>query len=515
MLVSRSPATGKVLGEVPAGNASTIREAVARAREAQPGWAARDGRDRAECFRRLNRILYDELDHTARLISEENGKPRTEALVTEILPVMYGNYWLIRSAQRVLRSRRVRLPIWRWVGKRSDLVRVPVGVVGVITPWNFPWGIPMTQCATALIAGNTVVLKPSSSVPLISAHIGEVFRRAGFPPDVLHVVQGPGPIAEALIEAPVDHVVFTGSVATGRRIQELAAHRLVPSTLELGGKDPAIVLEDANLDVASSGIVWGAFANAGQTCASIERVVVVEAVAAEFIRRVVEKVERLRVGPDEGSGVDVGAITTADQLEVVRHQVEEALAQGARAECGGRVLDCGGRFYAPTVLTGVTPAMRVVTEETFGPVLPIMTAPDADAAIETANAGPFGLSASIWTRDLRRARALARRLEVGTVCINDSLWSFAAAETPWGGVKQSGLGRTHGAEGLLAMTRVLHVSSDSWSGRWKPWWYPYSEDVYDVFREVLRWFVTPRPRPPRRRLGKAAGRMTRKIVWGR
>ncbi len=485
-LVSYDPATGARLGEVPAVDKAGVIQAVARARLAQPAWSATPLRDRRRLVRQLNHVLRSRIDAVAELLCRENGKPRTEALITELLPVVLENRFLIHQAQRILRPRKIRMPLWNLAGKQSRLLRQPWGVVGIITPWNFPFAIPVTQVATALIAGNCVVLKPSSSTPLVSETIRDVFDEAGFPDGVFTLVQAPGKVAEALVEADVDFLVFTGSVETGRHLHELAAHRLIPVTLELGGKDAALVLNDANLKTAAAGIVWGAFANAGQTCASIERVYAEPEIFDRLRERIVAETRRLRQGIDRDFEIDVGTMTTADQAAKVRAQLQDAVARGATVLTGFGLLPPGqGRVIEPTVLTGVTEDMAVMSEEIFGPVLPLIRAASMDNAVEAVNRSPYGLGASIWTRDLRRGHALAERLNVGTVTVNDCLWTYAAAETPWGGVRWSGRGRSHGAEGLLEMTRPLHVAIDRLPGLRKPWWFPYHRWKYRVLKRSI------------------------------
>lgn len=483
---SVSPATGQELGEVPALTHEDVLIAVERARIASRRWKTTSFDERKEILLRLNDVIYERIDKIARIISLENGKPRTEAVSTEIMPSLYLIQHIARNAQRMLRDEPIHMFLWRLIGKRSFIRYKPLGVVGIISPWNYPWGIPVGQVATALMAGNGVVLKPSSSVPMISEEIRQVFAEAGFPEDLFIVTQGPGKIGEALVEAQVDRLIFTGSVRIGRHINGLASRHLIPTTLELGGKDPAIVLEDADLDAAASGIVWGAFANAGQTCASVERVYVVESVHDEFVRKVMEKTARLRVGPDRDFDVDVGAMTNASQIEVVESHIRDALEKGASLVAGGtRRSDLPGNFFKPTVLLDVHHAMDAMTEETFGPTLPIQKVADEDEAVRLANDSRFGLTASVWTTDADRGERIADRLVTGTVTINDALTSYGMAETPWGGVKESGIGRTHGEMGLKDLVRPLHISADSFPRMKKAWWYPYNERLYRALTGAL------------------------------
>jgi succinate-semialdehyde dehydrogenase/glutarate-semialdehyde dehydrogenase len=360
------------------------------------------------------------------------------------------------------------------------LLHVPIGVVLVITPWNYPFAIALSGVATALAAGNAVLLKPAPATTLTGLRIGELCREAGIPDGVVNVVAADDAVAAALVEDPrVGKVVFTGSVSTGKKVMAAAARNLTPVVLELGGKDPAIVCRDADLDRAARGIVWGAFVNAGQTCASVERVYVEQPVAEAFVARVLEETRRLRVGPPADAETDVGPLTLERQRRVVEEHVQDAVARGARVLAGGARAPGPGWFYPPTVLTGVDHTMRVMREETFGPVLPIMAVASVEEALALANDSEYGLTASGWTRDAETARRLQEGLQAGVVTINDCLYSFGEPTAPWGGVKRSGIGRVHGLAGLKEMTQVKYVSRDTGRGPML-WWYPYGPELARV-----------------------------------
>jgi succinate-semialdehyde dehydrogenase/glutarate-semialdehyde dehydrogenase len=363
--------------------------------------------------------------------------------------------------------------------KSAAFTYEPLGVIGVISAWNYPWTVPLGEMALALIAGNGVVLKPSSKTPLIAERIQRVFERAGVPDGLVRVIHGPG-CGAALVESSAAKIFFTGSVATGREVAEACARRLKGSVLELGGKDPMIVLADADLDHAVAGAVWGAFANAGQTCAAIERAYVMREVAEPFMTGVLDRARRLRIGDPLGWETEIGPMISREQFDHVRGLVDEAVEAGARRECGGPVAATAGleqgAFYAPTVLTGVTHAMRIMREEISGPVLPVVVVDSEDEAVELANDSHFGLGASVWTCDRDRGERIARELEAGMVWINDHLFSHAACQCSWGGIKQSGLGRSHSKFGLYECVNVkLRV--------WEPstvrnsWWHPYDETL--------------------------------------
>ena len=490
LIPSTSPATGEVLGKTPSASYDDVLIAVERSRAVFEGWQNTNFDYRKERLLLLNDIIHEKIDEIASIIHLENGKPRTEAITTEIMPSMYLIQWVAKNAERILKDEQINMFLWRMIGKKSYIQYKPLGVVGVIAPWNYPWGIPVGQVASALMTGNGVVLKPSSKVPLISEKIREVFAEAGFPEGLFSVVQGSGKIGEALIDAQVDRLVFTGSVEIGRHVNQLAAKQLIPTTLELGGKDPMIVLEDADIDVAASGAVWGAFANSGQTCASVERVYVVEPVFDEFVKKVVEKTEKLRQGPDVDFQVDVGAMTSSSQLNIVWDHLEDAIAKGAKLEAGGdRRNDLPGDYFEPTVLTNVCHSMKIMTEETFGPVLPIQKVAGEKEAVRLANDSRYGLTASVWTRDIERGKKIASSLVTGTVTVNDALFTFGVAETPWGGVKESGLGRTHGNQGLHDLVRPLHINVDTFPKIKKPWWYPYNRKLYNLFKKATIFFT--------------------------
>jgi acyl-CoA reductase-like NAD-dependent aldehyde dehydrogenase len=387
--------------------------------------------------------------------------------------------FLIENAWRLLRDEP--LPHGSLVTKlkRGRLVREPYGVVGIISPWNYPFSIPATETLAALVAGNAVVLKPSEFSSLVALELGSLLHSAGVPRDVFQVVVGDGATGAALVhsqidEAKIDKLVFTGSVATGKRIAVAAAERLLPVVLELGGKDPMLVLDDADVDVASSAAVWGAFVNAGQTCLSVERCYVHGSLYEKFLRACVEKTNKLRVGIGLDPETDVGPMIHERQLRIVEAHVEDAVAGGARVLAGGsRLPEMGKNFYKPTVLADVTHEMRIMREETFGPVLPVMAFEDDEEAVRLANDSEFGLAASVWTRDRQRGERLARRINAGTVMVNDAISCFGISEAPHGGVKSSGIGRTHGRFGLEEMVRLKYLDVDLAPGMKKVWWYGY------------------------------------------
>ena len=473
-IASVNPATGEVLGELDCAGPTDVRAAVARARAAQPDWNAWGVRNRVDVLRRFQQTLLARKSDIARRITLEAGKPYVESLLTEVLVVLEAARFLIENAFPILREEKLAHGNPAVKAKSGRILHEPYGVIGIISPWNYPFSIPATEAMAALVAGNAVVLKPSELTPLIALELQSLLLSAGVPADVFQILPGEGETGAALVKAEIDKLVFTGSVRTGRRIALAAAERLLPVVLELGGKDPMLVLEDADLDVASSAAVWGAFVNAGQACLSVERCYVHEKLYSQFVEVCAEKTRKLRVGNGMDASTEIGPMISEQQVRLVESHVDDARARGARVVTGGaRLRELGPTFFAPTVLADVDQTMRVIREETFGPVLPIASFRDDREAIRLANDSEYGLAASVWTRDRARGEAVARQVQAGTVMVNDVLSCFTISEAPHGGVKASGLGRSHGRWGLEEMVRVKYLDSDLLPRMKKPWWFGY------------------------------------------
>ncbi|HUO26378.1 MAG TPA: aldehyde dehydrogenase family protein [Candidatus Aquilonibacter sp.] len=485
-IVSVNPATGQILCELDPAGEPEVRHAVTRARAAQNPWSGLDLRRRIALIREFQRRLHAKKSQIAAAITREEGKPIAEALTTEVLVVLDAARFLIDNARRLLRDEPVPHGNLATRLKRGTLLREPYGVIGIISPWNYPFSIPATETLAALLAGNAVVLKPSELTPLVALELARLLHESGVPKDVFQVLVGDGATGTTLIQSSIDKLVFTGSAATGKRIATAAAECLLPVVLELGGKDPMLILDDAPIDVASSAAVWGAFVNAGQACLSVERCYVHRSLYEAFLHACVEKAKRLRVGPGDDSETDIGPMIHERQLRIVEDQVEDAKARGARILLGGsRLPKLGPNFYAPTILADATREMRIMREETFGPVLPVAPFDDDDEAVRLANDSEYGLAASIWTRDGRRGEQLSRRIEAGTVMVNDVVSCFGISEAPHGGAKASGLGRTHGRFGLEEMVRLKYVDVDLTPTIKKVWWYGYGE----AFRRQMDGFL--------------------------
>jgi acyl-CoA reductase-like NAD-dependent aldehyde dehydrogenase len=448
-----NPATGAVVGEVPILSAADVKALAERGRAAQPAWEALGFEGRARVLRRAQKWVLDNQQRLIDTIVSETGKTHEDALLAEIgYAVSAFGFWA-KNAPEYLADEKVRSANPFVLGRKLVVRYAPLGLVGVIGPWNYPLSNSFGDCIPALAAGNAVILKPSEVTPLTSLAIAEAMRECGLPEGVFQVATGLGETGAALIDE-VDMIMFTGSTATGKKVMERAAQTLTPVSLELGGKDPMIVLADADLERAANAATYYSMQNGGQTCISVERVYVEAPVYDEFVAKVAGKVRALRQGAPGGPGsVDVGAVTFPRQLDIVSGHVDAARSAGATVLTGGHARTGTGRFYEPTVLVDVDHSMACMTEETFGPTLPIMRVHDAEEALKLANDSAYGLAASVWTKDAARGEALARRIEAGVVCVNDAQVNYLALELPMGGWKASGLGSRHGAGGIRKYTR--------------------------------------------------------------
>ncbi|CAN5481342.1 succinic semialdehyde dehydrogenase [soil metagenome] len=490
-IVSYDPGTGAELGRVPLASPEEVAQAVRRARAAQPAWAGISFKEKGRVILKARAIMLSQIEELATLISRETGKPVSEAISMEVVPTLDAMHYFANHTASLLKPQKIDIGQYGLMGRSSRIVYKPMGVVGIISPWNFPLATPAEEVVMALMSGNAVVLKPSELTPLTALKIGEIFRRAALPEGLLEIVTGDGSTGAALIDARVDKIMFTGSVSTGKRVAEAAAKHLTPVVLELGGKGPMVVLEDANLENAARGAVWGAFANSGQACASVERCYVHESIAPQFLARVLAGTQALRQQVGTKEDTDVGAMTNERQLRIVEEHVADAVERGAKLVTGGkRAGNLSGFFYPPTVLTNVDHRMTIMRDETFGPVLPVMTFKTEDEAILLANDSVFGLTASVWTKDIARGRRLAERIEAGTVMVNEVLYTHGIAQTPWGGIKESGYGRTHGRMGLLELVTSRHIHVNRMSFLPDVWWFRYDPEASSLFQGLATHFTT-------------------------
>jgi len=490
-IISVNPATGAEVGRVPRVSPGDVRGTVERSRAAFSSWKNTSFAARRALVMRAREVILSEMDEIAHLISAESGKPFGEAIAMEIAPVLDLMQYFARNAEKMLRPARIGIGLYALLGRSSKIVYHPLGVVGIIPAWNYPLAIPLGEAAMALMAGNSVVIKPSELTPLVGLKIGEIFEKAGAPRDLVQVVTGDGRTGAALVDAAPEKIMFTGSVGTGKKIAEAAAKNLTSVVLELGGKDPMIVFEDANLELAAGAAVWGAFCNAGQSCSSVERLYVQEGAAEKLTEKIVEMTRNLVQGSGENENVSIGAMSSEKQLRIVENHVEDFKKQGAKIEIGGQKNEAlDGLFYEPTVITGAKNEMLAMQEETFGPTLPIATFKTEDEAVRLANDSEFGLTASVWTRDLAKGKRVAEKIEAGSVCVNEVLYTHGIGQTPWGGFKNSGRGRTHGREGLMELVQPQHIHINNLAVLPDAWWLPYSPEAVKTFRGFAKYFAS-------------------------
>ena len=472
----------------PITTAAELKEQVARAKLVQSAWEVISIDTRIRHIRRIRDFLVENADRIIEVICQENGKVRIDALAGEILPAAMAISYYMKKAAKFLKPRKLASGNILTFNKRSLIERVPFGVVGIIAPWNYPFVIPFSEVITALLAGNAVILKTASVTSGVGRILDECIQSADLPQDLFAHITMPGKMAgDALLESGVDKIFFTGSIASGKYIMSKAAETLTPVVLELGGNDPMIVCEDADLDRAVGGALWAGFSNTGQSCGGVERIYVHQKVYEPFLELLKEKVEKLRVGPYIDPNADIGALTTQEQSAIVKRHIDDALKNGAAIYAQSMCPPAeDGNFLPATVLTEVNHNMLVMKDETFGPVVAVMPVMDYFEAIHLANDSYMGLTASIWTRSRHRARLIASRLKAGAVTVNDHLMSHGLAETPWGGFKQSGIGRTHGEIGFNEMTQAQVIVYDILPFVKKDlWWYPYSAILYDRVMMLL------------------------------
>ncbi len=479
---SRDPATGVVWRRHEPSTASDVAAALSAARRAQTGWRAVPLEDRAEFLERFRRALYARRAEVAETISRECGKPPVEALSEVLVTLDFARFYRRREVLRVLRPKRftgATPAMWR---KRVRITEEPFGVVGVISPWNYPLMLAAAITMPALVAGNAVLLKPSEFTTQTGLLLVDLLHESGVPRDLIRALPGDHVAGAALVEQGCDKIFFTGSEATGRKVAAACGARLIPFVLELGGSDPAIVLDDADLARTADGIAWGRFSNSGQTCVAPKRVLVHEAVYDRFAALLAERVRAIQAGATRESS-EMGPLVRPEQTARIRAQFDDALARGATVAATGPA--GSDTLFPPVLLANVSPDMRVLREETFGPILPMIRVRDDDEAVAYANDSPFGLSASVWSGSRRRALAVAARLEAGSVVINDSVVVAGMSDVPHGGVKASGSGRAHGVAGLLECVRTKTIVDERLPGLRQAWWFPYRPGGREAFDGVV------------------------------
>lgn len=487
-----NPATGDIVGYSQMNTPEEAREAIRRARAAQPAWAALPLEERVRHISRIRDYLVDNADAVSETISKDVGKTRVEALATEVLTSALATDYYLKNARHFLKPRKVRGGSLLFLNKRSRIYRIPFGVIGIIAPWNYPLGIPMHEIVPALLAGNTVIFKTAPETQMVGRKIEEMIQAAGLPADVFIHLNIPGAIIGQILLEPdhhVDKLFFTGSVPVGKILMAKAAETLTPVSLELGGNDPMLVCPDAHLERAVNGAMWAGLQNSGQSCGGVERIYVHQEVYEPFIQLLKQRVETLRQGPNTDHNVDIGAMCTERQIEIIWRQVNDALAKGAAILAQVKIdpAHAQANFFPVTVLTQVDHTMELMREETFGPVLGVMKVADMEQAIALANDSSLGLTGSVWSSNTREAVALGRRIHAGVITINDHLLTHGMAETPWGGVKESGIGRSHGELGFDEMTQPQVVTTELLHfAKRNLFWHPYDERLYQGLKGALR-----------------------------
>ena len=478
-----APATGEVIAEIEETPVHEVPMFYQKGREGFGMWSALSISERTDYFRKLKQLMVDEMDEIAKIISEDTGKVLTESIVADIMPTLDAIDHIIRHAEKVLSRKKVKTPLLLF-GKKSFVEYMPRGVVLVISPWNYPLQLAMVPMISALAGGNSVILKPSEVTPLVGKCIEDLFNRSGFPEGTVQVAHGGKEVGAAFTAGKPDYIFFTGSVRTGKIIQQQAAKDLIPTTLELGGKDPMIVFEDANLDRAVKAAAWGAFTNSGQVCMSAERLYVERSIYGKFLEKLKKEVNSLQQGHDINS--DVGSMTFPAQKDIVKAQLDEALERGAKLETGLTPSDWKGDMFLPlTVITDVEQDMKIIQEETFGPLLPVVPFDSEEEAVAYANGTVFGLNASVWTKDKAKARRVASKLVSGAVVINDVLITVANHGLPFGGTKESGIGRYHSEAGLRIFCHEKAIMEDMGLMNSEIQWYPY-KGKYPLFLNLFK-----------------------------
>jgi len=487
-LISLNPSTGEEVGKVEITPPQQVPDLVRQAQAAYPYWKKRGLTERTEIIRKVQQELLRRKEEFARLMSKEMGKPLTESLGLEVHACIDIMRYYVKQAHNFLGNRRVPLHHLLFMWRGSWLHFEPLGVLGVISPWNWPMLIPLGSIIPALLSGNAVIFKPSELTPILAEKMRKLFIDKGVPADIFQIIQGGADQGKALIESPVEKIFFTGSTRVGRIIYSLAAQHLKKCVLEMGGSDPAIVCSDADIDYATSGILWGSFSNCGQNCNAIERVFVHHDVLDSFLEKLVEKIEKLHLGNSEADDTDMGPLASPEQLDKMISIVKQSQKSGDRILCGGQPLNQQeGYFFQPTVILRTASDYQEDTEELFGPLVYVTPVSSEQEAVELANRTKYGLASSVWTQNKRKGMRLASALQAGTVMINDVIVSFGMAEAGWTGIKQSAIGWVHGEKGLDEMVNIKYINYDPQNHMQKFWWFPYNQMIVRTFMAALEF----------------------------
>lgn len=484
-----NPANGESIGSSPLHEQKDLDAMMARARQAQIQWSKLPIKERARYMKRVREYLVKNIDHIAQVISQDNGKTLMDAMATEVVPSTMAISYYIKNSPKFLKDKWIKPGNILFANKSSKITRTPFGVVGIISPWNYPFAIPFSEVVMAILAGNAVILKVATETQMVGLEIKKAFEYAKMPEGVFNFINIPGRVAgDAFLECGIDKLFFTGSVPIGKKLMAKAAQTLTPVSLELGGNDPMLVCDDANLRRAAAGALWGGFQNAGQSCGGVERIYVHKNVYDAFLEELKNQMHQLRIGKTDSFDTDIGSMTTSRQKDAVNRHVDDALSKGARIYASVEIgKGLTGSYLPARVLVDVNHDMDVMREETFGPVLGVMKVNSMEEAIALANDSDLGLTASVWSKDRKRAEHIARQVKAGALVINDHLMTHGLAETPWGGFKESGIGRTHGEIGFAEMTEPQVVVHDYLAMEKNLWWYPFSETTYKGVRGVSQF----------------------------
>ncbi len=488
VLELKSPVTLEPIGEVTCANAEDVAAALQKARSVQKAWGEKSVKQRVAAVKQLIPVLLANADGIVDTVVRETGKARTDALLMEVYAALDSVSYYCRRAHKYLKPEKPKAHGLIGLAKKVELHFKPLGVAGIITPWNGPFILALNPTVQALLAGNAVLLKPSEVTPESGRWLEKVCAEAGLPDGLVQVLVGDGETGAALVEAGVDKISFTGSVATGRRIAEACGRQLIPCTLELGGKDAMIVCADADLEGAVAGAIMGSCMNTGHYCCGTERIYVVESIYDEFLEQVIEGVKALRQGSELGFSEDVGAVFWDQQMAIIESQVEQAVAEGAKVHVGGkRNEELGGLYYCPTVMTDLTHDMAIMRDENFGPIVCVVKVKDEEEAIRLANDSEYGLHGNVWTRDKEKGIRIARRIDTGGVSVNDMAVGYGVHSAPFGGVKASGVGQVNGKVGLRGYSYCQPVISDKGAGKKSPTGFPRTEEQAETYRKVMKF----------------------------
>lgn len=489
--VDMNPATGQLMGAVPNTDLSHFDEMMDKARSAQTAWGALSFKQRAQYVLKMRDYIVQNADELAKVVSDSNGKTHMDAMSTEVVPCAAACDWYAKKTKKVLKPKLRPLGSVMFFHKLTKMEHVPLGVVGIISPWNYPLSIPFGEVVMGLMAGNAIMLKVAEATTLVGEAIQKIVNAAGLPDGVFTMVYGRGSeVSNAMLQGGINKLFFTGSVPAGKSIMTAAAQTLTPLSLELGGNDPAIVLNDADVERTSNGLVWAAYQNAGQSCGGAERLYVQEGIYDELMLAMRAKVKALRYGvPSDAHSVDVGSMTTEKQLALVKAHIKQAVDAGAEITAQAQPVGDidNGFFHPPVLIEHCTQDMQAMQEETFGPTLNVMKFKTVEEAIALANDSNLALTSSIWTKDVKKGKKLASQLESGVTTINDHLFTHGMSETPWGGWKESGIGRTHGYEGLKEMTNEKMINWDWINAKRNLWWHPHDKTTYEAMKNAMNF----------------------------